>query len=181
MLIQTQKTPDENVINFFPDVSVAKEGRADFYDKTNYKNSFLATRIFDVEGIKSVFITSDMISVTKEKDANWEDVKAQTMAQIMEYIAVGDIDVDDAVTAAENKEKDVVKRIKGLLDARIRPAVHQDGGDIIFKSFEDGVVYVEMTGSCNGCPYAMVTLKEGVEKVLKSYIDEVKSVEAVSV
>lgn len=177
MLIQTQKTPDENVINFFPDVSVVKEGRADFYDKKNYKDSFLATRIFDVEGVKSVFITSDMVSVTKEQGASWEDVKAQVMAQIMEYIAVGDVDEEND---AENGDSDVVNKIKGLLDARIRPAVHQDGGDIIFKSFENGIVYVEMTGNCNGCPYAMVTLKEGVEKVLKSYIDEVKSVEAVS-
>ncbi len=178
MLIQTQKTPDENVINFFPDVNVAKEGRADFYDASNYKDSFLATRIFDVEGVKSVFITADMVSVTKDQNANWEDVKAQVMAQIMEYIAVGD-ESDDS-DEGEAKDSDVVKNIKGLLDARIRPAVHQDGGDIIFKSFEDGVVYVEMIGNCNGCPYAMVTLKEGVEKVLKSYIKEVKSVEAVS-
>ena len=126
-------------------------------------------------GIKSVFLTSDMVSVTKESNASWEDLKPQILAEIMDFFATG----EQAVVENNNNrdEEEIIKEITSLLNARIRPAIKQDGGDIEFKAFKKGVVYVELQGNCKGCPYALVTLKEGVEKILKTYIPEVKSVE----
>ena len=145
MLIETQETPDRNVLNFFPPARILKSGTAEFVDAKSLRKSPLAEQIFDLGGIKSLFMTAEMISV-----------------------------IETPETAAD--ETDIVNRIIGLINARIRPAVKQDGGDIVFKNFADGIVYVEMRGNCAGCPYAMITLKEGVERVLKSYIPEVKEV-----
>ncbi len=119
-------------------------------------------------------MTSEMISVTKQPDASWDDLKPQILAELMDYVSLGE---EAVIEKTENPSADdVIQRITGLLNARIRPAVQQDGGDIAFIKFEDGIVYVEMRGNCAGCPYAMVTLKEGVEKILKSYIPEVREV-----
>ena len=162
MIIEIQETPDANVVNFFPPEKLLKEGRAEFVDAKSIRKSPLAEQIFDLGGIKSLFITADMISVTKEESASWEELKPLIMAEIMDYLATGDDNVVGQVTA--------------LLNARIRPAVKKDGGDIKFVSFEDGIVLVEMQGACKGCPYAMRTLKDGVEKILKTYIPEVREV-----
>ena len=174
MLIEAQKTQDANVMNFFPPVKLLRSGHAEFVDAKSLRKSPLAEKIFDLGGIKSIFMTQELISVTKEEHANWEDLKPQILAEIMDHISLG----EETVIEAEEKvnEEDIINQIKGLLNARIRPAVKQDGGDIIFKSYQDGIVYVEMTGNCAGCPYALVTLKEGVEKTLKAYIPEVKEV-----
>ena len=172
MIIETQPTPDENVLNFFPPHPVLKTGQAEFVDAKSLRKSPLAEHIFDLGGIKSLFITSDMISVTKEENASWEELKPQILAEIMDHLSTG----EETIPAVTGKTDDVVGQIKGLLNARIRPAVKQDGGDIVFKDFKDGVVYVEMQGSCKGCPYALVTLKEGVEKILKTYIPQVREV-----
>lgn len=175
MFIETQITPDENVMNFFPDKPLIRKGHAEFADVKTLRKSPLAEQIFDFGGVVSIFITEEMLSVTKENTASWNDLKPSIMAEIMDYLATGE---NAMANPAEGDEKDeVVEKILGLLNARIRPAVKQDGGDIVFKKFQDGIVYVEMRGSCVGCPYAMITLKEGVEKVLKTYIPEVKSVE----
>ncbi len=175
MLIETQETPDINVLNFFPPAQILKSGSAEFVDAKSLRKSPLAEQIFDIGGIKSLFMTAEMISVTKEDNASWDELKPQILAEIMDYISLGG---DTAVSPAETSsdDADVINRIIGLINARIRPAVKQDGGDIVFKSFNQGIVYVEMRGNCAGCPYAMVTLKEGVEKVLKAYIPEVKAV-----
>ena len=169
MIIEIQETPDVNVVNFFPPEKLLKEGRAEFVDAKSIRKSPLAEQIFDLGGIKSLFITADMISVTKEESASWEELKPLIMAEIMDYLATG-----EEVVVKENGEDDnVVGQITALLNARIRPAVKKDGGDIKFVSFEDGIVLVEMQGACKGCPYAMRTLKDGVEKILKTYIPEV--------
>lgn len=175
MLIETQVTPDINVINFFPPQQILKSGNAEFVDAKSLRKSPLAEALFDLGGIKSIFVTSDMISVTKEDNAYWEDLKPQILAEIMDFISTG----EEVVTtpSGNRSEEEIINEIKGLINARIRPAVKQDGGDIAFKSFINGIVYVELQGNCKGCPYALVTLKEGVEKVLKAYIPEVKSVE----
>lgn len=175
MLIETQNTPDSDVINFFPAEKVMKAGSAEFVDAKSLRKSPLAEAIFDLGGIKSVFLTSDMVSVTKESNASWEDLKPQILAEIMDFFATG----EQAVVENNNNrdEEEIIKEITSLLNARIRPAIKQDGGDIEFKAFKNGVVYVELQGNCKGCPYALVTLKEGVEKILKTYIPEVKSVE----
>ncbi len=174
MIIETQMTPDENVLNFFPPVSVLKSGNAEFVDAKSLRRSPLAEQIFDIGDIVSVFMTADMISVTKMPQASWDDLKPQVMAEIMDYLATGEKPVVE-VEAAINQDE-VIKQVQGLINARIRPAVKQDGGDIVYHSFDNGVVYVEMRGACAGCPYAMVTLKDGVERLLKTYIPAVKEV-----
>lgn len=174
MIIETQNTPDPEVINFFPPVPVIKGSAAEFVEAKSLRKSPLAEKLFDLGYIKSIFITAEMISITKESNISWDDLRPLVLAEIMEYLATG----QEAVISEENvsSDADVISRIKGLLNARIRPAVRQDGGDIVFRDFKNGVVEVEMQGHCVGCPYAMVTLKEGVEKILKAYIPEVKSV-----
>lgn len=175
MIIETQTTPDENVINFFPPIKILKAGTAEFVDAKALRKSPFAEKIFDINGVKSLFLTGDMVSVTKEDDSSWEELKPQILAEIMDYLSTGE-EIMVEKSSSSSEPDDVVKQIIGLINARIRPAVKQDGGDIIFKKFENGIVYVEMQGNCVGCPYAMVTLKEGVEKVLKAYIPEVKAV-----
>lgn len=172
MIIEIQTTPDENVINFFPPSPILGAGKAEFADAKSLRKSPLAEHIFDIGDIVSIFITSELISVTKSPNGDWNILKPQIMAEIMDYISTGEA----AVSETQETDSDVISQIKGLLNARIRPAVKQDGGDIEFKDFKDGIVYVEMQGSCKGCPYAMVTLKDGVEKILKTYIPEVKEV-----
>ena len=174
MLIQTQITPDSNVMNFFPDVPLSLEGKAEFVDVKSLRKSPLAEALFDLGAIVSVFLTSDMVSVKKADEASWEDLKPLIIAEIMDFLTTG----EQIVLSETNDVEEVVAQIKGLLDARIRPAVKQDGGDISFVRFDEGIVYVEMKGACAGCPYAAVTLKEGVEKILKTYIPEVKAVES---
>lgn len=174
MIIETQQTPDANVINFFAPEPLIKSGNAEFADAKSLRKSPLAEHLFDLGGIASVFIRGEMVSVTKEETAAWEMLKPQIMAEIMDYLATGeDVIIENQDTAPQD---DVVGQIKGLLNARIRPAVKKDGGDIVYKDFRNGIVYVEMQGSCKGCPYAMVTLKEGVEKILKDYIPAIKEV-----
>lgn len=175
MLIETQVTPDENIINFFPPVQILKAGSAEFVDAKSLRKSPLAEKLFDLGNIQSIFVTAEMISVTKVSTADWRNLKPQILAEIMDFITTG----EEAVISSPNTNHDddeVIKQIVGLINARIRPAVKQDGGDIEFKKFENGIVYVELQGNCVGCPYALVTLKEGVEKVLKAYIPEVKAV-----
>lgn len=171
MIIEIQETPDTNVINFFPPQPLLKQGSAEFVDAKSIRKSPLAEQIFDIGGIASLFITADMISVTKQDTASWEDIKPLILAEIMDYLSTG----EDVVTD-ESDSNNVEQQIQALLNARIRPAVKKDGGDIKFISFDNGVVLVEMQGACKGCPYAMRTLKEGVERILKTYISEVKEV-----
>ena len=142
MLIETQETPDANVLNFFPPVQLLKSGTAEFIDAKSLRKSPLAEHIFDLGGIKSIFMTSEMLSVTKEEQASWDTLKPEILAEIMDYVSLG----EEAVISADEKQDsgDVTNRIIGLINARIRPAVKQDGGDIVFKSFEQGIVYVEM-------------------------------------
>ena len=170
-MIEIQETPDSNVINFFPPQPLLKQGSAEFVDAKSIRKSQLAEQIFDIGGIASLFITADMISITKQETASWDEIKPLIMAEIMDYLSTGEEIITD-----DNKPNNVEEQIKALLNARIRPAVKKDGGDIKFISFENGVVLVEMQGACKGCPYAMRTLKDGVERILKTYISEVTEV-----
>lgn len=174
MIIETQLTPDANVMNFFPSEKILRNGSAEFVDAKSLRKSPLAETLFDLGGIASIFITSDMVSVTKEETALWEELKPQILAELMDHFSTGEETVIDSED--DQNEDEVVKQIKGLINARIRPALKQDGGDIAFIKFENGIVYVELKGNCSGCPYAAVTLKDGVEKVLKTYIPQVKAV-----
>ena len=172
MIIEIQETPDNNVINFFPQQSLLREGTAEFVDAKSLRKSPLAEQIFDLGGITSLFITPEMISVTKKEEASWEELKPLIMAEIMDFLSTG----EEVVVPQTDNEDTILNQITSLLNARIRPAVKKDGGDIRFLKFEDGIVWVEMQGSCKGCPYAMRTLKDGVEKILKAYIPQVSEV-----
>lgn len=170
-MIEIQETPDSDVINFFPPQPLLKQGSAEFVDAKSIRKSPLAEQIFDIGGIVSLFITADMVSVTKQETASWDEIKPLIMAELMDYLSTGEEIITD-----NNEPDNVESQIKALLNARIRPAVKKDGGDIKFISFENGIVLVEMQGACKGCPYAMRTLKDGVERILKTYISEVKEV-----
>ena len=173
MIIEIQETPDPSVINFFPPHPLLRQGSAEFVDARSIRKSPLAEQIFDLGNIVSLFITADMISVTKTSDASWEELKPLIMAEIMDYLSTG----EEIVTTDTTEDPDnIIGQITSLLNARIRPAVKRDGGDIKFISFNDGVVLVEMQGACKGCPYAMRTLKDGVEHILKTYIPKVREV-----
>ena len=166
MNIDIQKTPDKNVINFFPDQPLLTKGRSEFIDRKSLRKSPLAEQIFDIGGIASIFITEDMLSVTKTDEVDWQNLEPLIMAEIMDYLSM---ETPEELAAATTDE-DTISQIKALLNARIRPAVKRDGGDIQFVNFQDGVLTVEMQGSCKGCPYAQRTLKDGVEKILKTYM-----------
>ena len=172
MIIEIQETPDSNVINFFPPQSLLREGMAEFVDAKSLRKSPLAEQIFDLGNIVSLFITPEMISVTKKENVSWNELKPLIMAEIMDFLSTG----EEAVVPETTNEDNILKQITSLLNARIRPAVKKDGGDIKFAKFEEGIVWVEMQGSCKGCPYAMRTLKDGVEKILKTYIPQVMEV-----
>lgn len=174
MIIKTETTNNKNVVNFYPEQKLSVPESSEFADEKSLRKSPLAEAIFDIGGIESILIAPDMVSVIKNDTASWDDLLPQVMAEILDFAATG----ADAVVAFSGTETadDLMKKISGLVTARIRPALNKDGGDIELKKFADGVLYVELTGKCAGCPYAMRTLKDGVEKILKNYIPEVLEV-----
>src|SRR5688572_8533537 len=158
-----------------------EKGTLDFADAGNADTSPLAKRLFAIEGVERVFFGNDFVTVTKAADRDWQVMKPSILGGIMEHYTSG-----EPVLAAERKadeasaadDDEVVAQIKELLDTRVRPAVAQDGGDIVFQDFRDGVVYLHMQGSCSGCPSSTATLKMGIENLLKHYVPEVVEVQA---
>ena len=173
MRIETQLAADNNIMHFFAESGFPVKSSVEFSDAKSLRRSPLAENIFDLGGVTSVVITPDCLSVTKEEGALWDDLKPQVLAEIMDFLSRGEAPVREGEETAE----DVVHNIVGLLNARIRPAIRKDGGDIVFRGFENGIVYVELQGKCVGCPYSQRTLKDGVEKLLRTYIKEVIAVE----
>lgn len=176
MIIKTQDTFDENIKNFYPEEKFFNTDETEFADAKSLRKSPLAEAIFDIGGIESVLIASDMVSVKKENNALWEDLAPQIMAEILDFIATGAAVI---IGSKQEDKNDLIKKVLSLTDARIRPALNKDGGDIEIKYFEDGILWVELKGKCAGCPYAMRTLKDGVEKILKNYIPQIKEVKPV--
>ena len=184
MFIQTEDTPNPETIKFLPGKEVMSKGTAEFKSIELAINSPLATRIFDVEGVNSVFLGGEFISVTKSKNLEWISLKPSILGKIMEHYNSGDpiIKAHKQVKNDEiSEENETVKQIKDLIDTRVRPAVAMDGGDIQYESFEDGVVTLSMKGACSGCPSSTATLKMGIENMLKHYIPDVKEVRASSI
>ncbi|MBQ8785493.1 MAG: NifU family protein [Alphaproteobacteria bacterium] len=174
MRIETQASPDENIMHFYPENGLNIKNSAKYIDIKSIRKSSLAENLFDLGGINAVLITPDSVSVTKNDDVSWGDIKPLVLAEIMDFLTSGaQIVIEDE----SEKEEDLIEKINGLLNARIRPAIQRDGGDIVLRKFEGGIAYVELQGKCVGCPYAQRTLKDGVEKILKTYIPEVKAVE----
>lgn len=183
MFIQTEQTPNPATLKFLPGRAVMPVGTADFPEAAAAARSPLARRLFEVDGVAGVFLGADFVTVTKAPDKEWYLLKPGILGAIMEHFTSGDpvvVDEGAASQAATGEDDDeVVAQIKELLDTRVRPAVAQDGGDIIFHGFENGVVYLHMQGACSGCPSSTATLKAGIENMLRHYIPEVVEVRAV--
>jgi Fe-S cluster biogenesis protein NfuA len=184
MFIQTEETPNPSTLKFVPvGVSVMGKGTAAYAKASDCKDSPLAAKIFESEYVRGVFLGSDFITVTKTDEIEWESLKTEILAMIMDhFVSGGEVFIKKekkAVLADSEQDSDIVKKIKELLEERVRPAVAMDGGDIIFHKYEDGIVYLEMHGACSGCPSSSVTLKNGVENMLKHFIPEIVRVEAV--
>ncbi len=184
MMIETENTPNPDTLKFLPGKIVSEIGPIEFLkDEKNIKVS-LASKILSLEGTVMVFFGRDFITVKKEKNFNWSDLKHEIISEINDYYLQGHESVinkktDKSVLDSDlDQSNEIIKKIIEVLDIKIRPAVAKDGGDIIFKSFKDGIVRVELKGSCSGCPSSLMTLKQGVQNLLCHYIPEVKSVEA---
>ena len=181
MFIQTEQTPNPSTLKFLPGRVVMEKGTLDFADTEAARTSPLARRLFAIEGVERVFFGSDFVTVTKGADRDWQIMKPSILGGIMEHYTSGE-PVVNAEASAEGdagvEDDEVVAQIKELLETRVRPAVAQDGGDIIFQDFRDGVVYLHMQGSCSGCPSSTATLKMGIENLLKHYVPEVVEVQA---
>ncbi|MDA0962069.1 MAG: NifU family protein [Proteobacteria bacterium] len=187
MFIQTESTPNPATLKFLPGKTVLEMGTADFPNADTAGKSPLAARIFGVAGVTGVFFGTDFVTVTKGDGIDWDHVKPAILGAIMEHFQSGDPVIsgghDGGSGHAEHtgEDGDVVRQIKELLDSRVRPAVAQDGGDITFHGFDRGVVYLHMQGACAGCPSSTLTLKMGIENLLRHYIPEVTEVRPVAV
>jgi Fe-S cluster biogenesis protein NfuA len=185
MFIQTEETPNPATLKFLPGRVVMTSGTANFTTVEAASISPLADRLFSLPEVKGVFFGADFITVTKAGDGDWYRLKPAILAVIMEHFTAGrpillvDQSAGSAARTSEDGEDEIVSEIKELLETRVRPAVAQDGGDIIFHDFEDGIVYLHMQGSCSGCPSSTATLKAGIENMLRHYIPEVIEVRAV--
>ncbi len=184
MFIQTEATPNPATLKFLPGKPVLGAGTRDYRDVEMAEKSPLAVRLFGIDGVTAVFFGSDFISVTKE-EGEWQHMKPAILGAIMEHYMSGVAIVEDAPGATDTKEQDeffepededTVDTIKELLDTRVRPAVAQDGGDITFQGYRDGIVYLTMRGACAGCPSSTATLQHGIENLLKHFIPEVQGV-----
>ncbi|MDP7150907.1 MAG: NifU family protein [Paracoccaceae bacterium] len=187
MFIQTESTPNPATLKFLPGQTVLEMGTADFPSADTAGASPLAGRIFAVNGVTGVFFGQDFVTVTKDDAVEWDHIKPGILGAIMEHYQSGDPvvagEAGGASGHAEHTGEDgaIVGQIKELLDTRVRPAVAQDGGDITFHGFDRGVVYLHMQGACAGCPSSTLTLKMGIENLLRHYIPEVTEVRPVAV
>ena len=184
MFIQTEATPNPTTLKFLPGETVLSGSPVDFRKDGDFSASPLAQRLFEITGVDGVFLGADFITVTKDND-DWQQLKPAVMGAIMEHYMSGAPVMEGDVTSGSDSEEfdeadsDIVATIKDLLDTRVRPAVAQDGGDITFQGFKEGIVYLQMKGACAGCPSSTATLKHGVENLLKHFIPEIKEVQAV--
>ncbi|KAK7368617.1 hypothetical protein VNO80_10645 [Phaseolus coccineus] len=185
MFIQTQATPNPSSLMFYPGKPIMEVGSADFPNPRSAMNSPLAKSLFAIDGVTRVFFGSDFVTVTKSEDSAWEFLKPEVFASIMDFYSSGQPLFLDSQTAAamdtaiHQDDSETVAMIKELLETRIRPAVQDDGGDIVYIGFDPdtGIVKLKMQGACSGCPSSSVTLKSGIENMLMHYVPEVKGVE----
>jgi len=185
MFIQTESTPNPATLKFLPGQNVLEVGTADFPTVDAASKSPLAKRIFGAGGVAGVFFGIDFVTVTKTDDVEWDHIKPAILGAIMEHYQSGAPVIEGEQAASGHAEhtgedSEIVNQIKELLDTRVRPAVAQDGGDITFHGFDRGVVYLHMQGACAGCPSSTLTLKMGIENLLRHYIPEVVEVRPVA-
>ena len=180
MFVQTEITPNPNSLKFLPGKMVSNDGSFEITKKEETDNE-LVRNLLSINGVTGVFLSKDFLSINKTEEANWEEIKHIVISLINEFYSTGKEFVIESSLLKENKTDflEIEKKIIKILDTKIRPAVAKDGGDIKFKEFKDGVVKVELQGSCSGCPSSTMTLKQGVQNLLCHYLPEVKEVLAV--
>ena len=181
MFVQTEVTPNPNSLKFLPGKTVSNQGSFEISNKDESNND-LVRNLLSINGVQGIFLGKDFISINKHDDTSWDDIKHIVISLINDFYSSGREFVIDQSLNENHEEKDlkeIEKKIIKVLDQKIRPAVARDGGDIKFKKFENGVVKVQLQGSCSGCPSSTMTLKQGVQNLLCHYIPEVKEVEAI--
>jgi Fe-S cluster biogenesis protein NfuA len=187
MFIQTERTPNPATLKFLPGREVMAQGTANFPDAASADPSPLATALFEIDDVTGVFFGADFVTVTKaDSTADWQELKPQVMATLMRHFTSGAPILIETATAPvvdaghyDPQDQDIVDQIQAILEEKVRPAVARDGGDILFHGFKDGIVYLAMQGSCQGCPSSTMTLKNGIEGLLKHYVPEVVDVRAI--
>ncbi len=183
MFIQTEATPNPATLKFIPGREVLPSGTLDFRNKEEASQSPLAINLFEIPGVVGVFLGSDFISVTKD-DGEWQHLKPAILGIIMEHFmsntpVINSDDIESQISSKEEfapEDTEIVNTIKELIETRVRPAVAQDGGDIVFRKYQEGIVYLSMRGACAGCPSSTATLRHGIENLLKHFIPEVQEV-----
>jgi Fe-S cluster biogenesis protein NfuA len=182
MFIQTEATPNPATLKFLPGRTVLPEGTLDMRDKAEAQQSPLAQRLFEIDGVGGVFFGSDFIAVTKT-DGEWQQLKPALLGAIMEHFMSGGPVLNAGVTGDQAtleffdpKDAETVETIKELIETRVRPAVANDGGDITFRGFKDGIVYLDMKGACSGCPSSTATLRHGIQNLLRHFVPDVVEV-----
>ena len=179
MFVQIETTPNPNSLKFLPGKIVSNNGSFEINDK-NESNNELIRNLLSVNGVESIFLGKDFVSVNKYEDIEWEELKHIIISLINDYYSDGkEFVIDKDLNENLENLKDIEKKIVQILNEKIRPAVAKDGGDIKFKEFKNGIVKVQLQGSCSGCPSSTMTLKQGVQNLLCHYIPEVKQVEAI--
>tara|TARA_B100001250_G_scaffold391644_1_gene392739 strand:+ start:346 stop:888 length:543 start_codon:yes stop_codon:yes gene_type:complete len=180
MFVQTQKTPNPNSLKFIPGKMVSEGGPYEIINKDE-TNNYLIRNLLSINGVTGIFLGDDFLSVNKENEVDWENIKHVVISHINEYYSEGNESVISKKNNNQNVENhnEIEKKIIKILENKVRPAVARDGGDIKFKEFKDGKVTVELQGSCSGCPSSTMTLKQGVQNLLCHYVPEVKEVLAV--
>ena len=182
MFIQTEDTPNPATLKFLPSCDVlGDQPPVEMTNAASATRSLLAEALFEVEGVKGVFLGRDFITVTREEGKDWRTLKPSLLAVIMDHFVAGKPVLASATseTAPREDESEISQQIREIIDLKVRPAVAQDGGDITFQGFEDGIVYLHLRGACAGCPSSAITLKMGIENMLKHYIPEVREVQQV--
>ena len=179
MFVQTQITPNPNSLKFLPEKKVSNSGPYEILKKDDIKND-LVRNILSINGVDSIFLGEDFISVNKNDTIDWEDIKHIVISLINDFYSSGkQFVIDESLEEEHSNLDEIEKKIVKILDQKIRPAVAKDGGDIKFKEFKNGIVKVQLQGSCSGCPSSTMTLKQGVQNLLCHYLPEVKEVVAV--
>ena len=179
MFVQTEITPNPNSLKFLPGKTVSKQGSLEV-TKLDEINNELIKNLLSVNGVESIFLGKDFISINKQSEISWEEIKHIVISLINDFYSSGkECVIEKEMSENSENSDEIEKKIIKILDQKIRPAVARDGGDIKFKEFKDGVVMVQLQGSCSGCPSSTMTLKQGVQNLLCHYLPEVKKVEAI--
>jgi Fe-S cluster biogenesis protein NfuA len=185
MFIETEATPNPDTLKFLPGRPVLEVGTANFTDPDGAEASPLAIAMFALAGVSGVFLGHDFVTITKSHDTEWDALKPNVLAGLMQFFASGaevlsaDAGTSHSAVEEDDADADIIEQIKTLLDEKVRPAVAGDGGDIVYRGFKEGVVYLQMQGACAGCPSSTITLKHGIENLLKYYVPEISEVRAV--